>query len=176
MLGEDKICAAGVRPPHHRYLQVWELQTGVGGGDLRIAPFRDLAEKDIRIDVAQESEVLRVAGKVVGQNDLAGGNRQQHDAIRDLGDFFIGHRCIAAGKVDRAIGKVLDPGTATLGLIIYGYAVVLFAEILEPSRIDRKWKASSGTDQLHILSCYFAGRNRYGGDNGRAARGARQYI
>src|SRR5205823_14352351 len=111
--------------------QIGQLQAGISGDDPRVVPFRDLAEEDVRVDVVWQLQVLRTAGQVVGEHDFARGYRQQDDAARNFGDFLVGHRRVAAGKVHRMIDEVLNARTAALGLIIYGNAIVLFAEILE---------------------------------------------
>ena len=100
----------------------------------------------------RQLQLLRVARKVVGEDNFTRGNRQEHDAVGDLGDFFIGHRRVTSGEVHRMINKVLNAGAAALGLIIYRDAMVLLAEILELSRIDREGKARPRADQAHILS------------------------
>ena len=67
----------------------------------------------------RQLQLLRAAWKVVGEDDFTGGDRQQHDAVRDFGDFFIGHRRVTPGEVHRMIDKVLNAGAAALGLVIY---------------------------------------------------------
>jgi hypothetical protein len=114
----------------------------------------------------RQLQLFRAIRKIVREDDFTGGDRQQYDAVGDLGDFFIGHRRVAPGEVHRMIDKVLNAGAAALGLIIYRDAMVLLAEILEPSRIDRERKAGSGADQPYFLSAGFAWRHRRrGGDD-----------
>ncbi len=52
----------------------------VGRGDLLVVPVGDLAEEDLGVDVARQLE-LGDARQVVGDDDLARGHRQEHDAV-----------------------------------------------------------------------------------------------
>ena len=106
--------------------------SGVGGGDARIVPAGDLAEKNVGIDVARQLQILRLAGKVVSEDDFAGGHRQQNDAVRYLGDFLRGHGGVARGEIDRLVDQILNARAGTFGLVIDRGSGGLLAEVLEP--------------------------------------------
>jgi hypothetical protein len=88
MAGEYVGGAAGVRTGYDRDVLVGELDAGVGGGDFRIIPFFNRAHEDSHIHLARQLQLID-ASKVVGQHNFAGGHRQQHDALLDLGDIRI---------------------------------------------------------------------------------------
>ncbi|MGZ8369096.1 MAG: hypothetical protein ACXWVK_10430 [Rhodoplanes sp.] len=66
------------------------------------------------------------------------------------------------------IDEVLDAGAAALGLIIDDDAARVLAELLEPGRVDREWKACARPDQADVLrDC------NVGALNGSSAKSAR---
>src|SRR5207253_7833132 len=99
MLGEHKGRAARIRPENDGDRQIGKFEIRISGDDPRVVPFGDLAEEEVRVDIVWQLQVLRTAGQVVSEHDFARGYRQQDDAARDLGDFLVGHRRVAAGKV-----------------------------------------------------------------------------
>jgi hypothetical protein len=67
--------AAGVGPADDGDQQIRKFEIGIGGGDPRIVPLRDLAKKDVGVDIARQFQPLWATREIVGKDDLAGGNR-----------------------------------------------------------------------------------------------------
>jgi hypothetical protein len=103
--------------------------------------------KNVRIDVARQFQIFRLAWKIIGEHDLASGHREQDNPVRHLGDLIWRHRRVARGEVHRLVDEILNAGAASFGLIVDGHARGLPAEVLEPRLIDRKWKAGARTNE-----------------------------
>src|SRR5262249_4573160 len=172
--GEYERGSAAVGPPDHRDDLVRQARTRVGGLDLRVAPVCDLPEEDSGIDVARELEPLH-ARDVVGERDLAGGQRHELNAAGDLRDLLVGHRGVAGREIYRVVDEVLDAGAASFRLIINGNGAVLAAERLEPRRVKREWKARPGAGEPHpLLRRRLPGPEREYRDAGRQQERDRQ--
>lgn len=59
MPGEHKGGARCIGPRNDSDLQVGEGQAGIGGADARIIPFRDLAEKNVGVNIARQLQYFR---------------------------------------------------------------------------------------------------------------------
>ena len=55
--------------------QIRKLKIGIGGSDPRIVPLRELAKKDVGVDIARQFQPLWATREIVGKDDLTGGSR-----------------------------------------------------------------------------------------------------
>ena len=82
VVGEGVTGAAAVGPRDDGYVQVGQLDAGIGLGDGVVVPVGDLSQEDADVGFAGEADRLGDAGQVVGEDDDAGGHRQKVDAVR----------------------------------------------------------------------------------------------
>ena len=64
MLCEHKGRAAGVGPADDGDQQIRKFEIGIGGGDPRIVPLRDLAKKDVGVDIARQFQPFGLPGRL----------------------------------------------------------------------------------------------------------------
>ncbi|MNY23362.1 hypothetical protein D3C86_1570260 [compost metagenome] len=151
MLGEYGGGTAGVSTYDHGDRCVGQFQVRVGGDDLWIVPARDLAQKDVGVNVAWQLQALGIARQVVGQHDFTRCHRQQLRAFGDLGNVFILHCRVTGREINGFVQEVLDTCTTALGLVIHGHASGFLAEILEPGEVNRSRKTGTGTCQANAF-------------------------
>ena len=99
MLGEGESRPAGVLPDHRHNREFRQLDAGIGGGDQRIVPVLDLAQKDTGIGTSREPKSLRHAGDVVSKRHSPCRHGQHDHAVRNLRNLVILHGGVTGAKV-----------------------------------------------------------------------------
>ena len=100
VLGENARRAAGFPANDHRNLAAGQLGVGVCLLDLRVVPFRNLAQEDPHVGVARQLQVGHIV-EMVRQDDTPGRHRQELHTATDLLHLFGLHGHVAGAEVSR---------------------------------------------------------------------------
>ncbi|PRR71224.1 hypothetical protein MOHU_16500 [Moorella humiferrea] len=149
-----------------------ELYIRVQRTDGVVVPLLNFTQKDVTDDLRGKLEACLNAFQVVSNYDGTHNRGNVEDLSRGLGQLFIRHRGITAGKIYCLLGDTFDTTTATNGLVVDSYTGSHLAILGNPLAVKGIGKRRAGTIQGYALSLAVAAPRRpFAGFTALAASG-----
>ena len=130
-------CSAAIRPVDNNDILVGQIHSRVCLLEFRVAPLRDLAQKNSGERFRCEVDFLSDAGHIVSRNDGAQDGRKMKDLRLRLLKLFVGHWTVGRSEIDGALDDLANSPTRANRLIVDLNLRKLAMIFVEPLRINR---------------------------------------